>query len=92
MPDPKTPDDEDIDTFSRGDGEGKPGPDETADPADLDEGEEGDGWVLSVIYRGGTDRSDLAIYDAQNLGAGPIALARLPRRVPFGFHGNWRAA
>src|SRR5271170_5928769 len=24
--------------------------------------------------------------------AGPIGVAKLPRRVPFGFHGNWRAA
>ncbi len=50
MPDPKTPDDEDIDTFSRGDGEGKPGPDETADPADLDEGEK-DGFDTDTFSR-----------------------------------------
>jgi carotenoid cleavage dioxygenase-like enzyme len=53
---------------------------------------EGDGWVISVVYRGEADRSDFLVFDAQDLAAGPIAAARVPRRVPFGFHGNWRAA
>ena len=35
---------------------------------------------------------DFVVYDAQDVAAGPIATARVPRRVPFGFHGNWRAA
>lgn len=50
---------------------------------------EGDGWLLSVVYCGAEDRSDLVLLDAQDVGAGPIATASLPRRVPFGFHGNW---
>jgi carotenoid cleavage dioxygenase-like enzyme len=53
---------------------------------------EGDGWVVSVVYRGNEDRSDFVVFDAQDIAAGPIAAARLPRRVPFGFHGNWRQA
>jgi len=53
---------------------------------------EGDGWVIATVYRGAENRSDLAIFDAQGIEAGPIAVAQLPRRVPFGFHGNWRAA
>jgi carotenoid cleavage dioxygenase len=53
---------------------------------------EGDGWLLSVIYRGGEDVSELAVFEAQDIAAGPIATARAPRRVPFGFHGNWRSA
>jgi carotenoid cleavage dioxygenase len=54
--------------------------------------DEGDGWLLSVVYRGATDRSDFLVFDAQNVTAGPIATAHMPRRVPFGFHGNWRSA
>ncbi|HEY5048982.1 MAG TPA: carotenoid oxygenase family protein [Rhizomicrobium sp.] len=50
---------------------------------------EGDGWLLAVVYRGGENRSDLLVFDAMNLPAGPVATASLPRRVPFGFHGNW---
>ena len=51
---------------------------------------EGDGYLLSVIHRGGENRSDLAIFDAQSLADGPIACAELPHRVPYGFHGNWK--
>ena len=54
--------------------------------------EEGDGWLVSVVYRGEDDVSEFLVLDAQNVGAGPIATARLPRRIPFGFHGNWRSA
>jgi len=51
---------------------------------------EGDGYLLSVVYRGEENRSDLAVFDAQQVANGPIACAQLPHRVPFGFHGNWR--
>jgi carotenoid cleavage dioxygenase len=54
--------------------------------------DEGDGFVLSVIFRGATQCSDLAVFDAQNLKDGPLALAHLSHRVPAGFHGNWRGA
>ena len=53
---------------------------------------EGDGWLLSVVYRGNEDRSDFLVFEAGEIAAGPIATAALPRRVPFGFHGNWRPA
>lgn len=53
---------------------------------------EGDGWLVAVIYRGGENRSDFVVYDATDVGKGPVGIAELPRRVPFGFHGNWRPA
>jgi carotenoid cleavage dioxygenase len=53
------------------------------------EAPEGDGWITAVIYRAGKDRSDFAVFEAQDIAKGPIALAEMPRRVPFGFHGNW---
>jgi carotenoid cleavage dioxygenase len=53
---------------------------------------EGDGWLAAVVYRGEEDRSDFVVYDAADVAAGPIAVAKVPRRVPFGFHGNWRPA
>ena len=53
---------------------------------------EGDGWLVAVVYRGAEDRSDFVMYDAQNVASGPIATAQLPRRVPYGFHGNWVSA
>jgi len=54
--------------------------------------EEGDGFVLSVVFRGDTRCSDLAVFDALDLKSGPLALAHLSHRVPAGFHGNWRDA
>ena len=53
---------------------------------------EGDGYVLSVVYRGDEGRSDLVVLDAQNLADAPLATVKLPHRVPAGFHGNWRPA
>lgn len=51
---------------------------------------EGDGYVISIVYRGAEKRSDLIVLDAQDIEAGPIGIAQLPHRVPYGFHGNWR--
>ena len=53
---------------------------------------EGDGFVIAVVYRAAEDRSDFLVFDASAIEAGPIGSAKLPRRVPFGFHGNWRSA
>jgi carotenoid cleavage dioxygenase len=50
---------------------------------------EGDGWLLTVAWRGAERRSDLLVLDTGGLGKGPVAAVRLPHRVPFGFHGNW---
>ncbi|MDJ1134197.1 carotenoid oxygenase family protein [Streptomyces iconiensis] len=52
---------------------------------------EDDGWILSVVHDGNTDRSELVVLDAADVTAAPVARVRLPRRVPFGFHGNWVA-
>ncbi len=54
------------------------------------EADEGDGYLLSVVYRAAENRSDLVVLDACNVADGPIACAELPHRVPYGFHGNWR--
>jgi carotenoid cleavage dioxygenase len=51
--------------------------------------EQGDGWVLAVIFRAAEMRSDLAVFEACDIGKGPIGLAHLDSRVPAGFHGNW---
>lgn len=50
---------------------------------------EGDGWMMATVYRGTEDRNDFVVFDASDISKGPIATAALPRRVPFGFHGNW---
>jgi len=50
---------------------------------------EGEGWLLTFAYDRTTDTSHLAILDAQDVAAGPVARVHLPVRVPFGFHGLW---
>jgi len=48
---------------------------------------EDEGVLMGYVYDRSTDRSELAILDAQTLGG--IASVKLPHRVPAGFHGNW---
>ena len=54
------------------------------------EAEEGDGYLLSVVYRAAENRSDLVVLNALDVADGPVACAELPHRVPYGFHGNWK--
>ena len=56
------------------------------------EAAEGDGWLLSVVWRARENRSDLAVFNATDVEAGPVALVQLGHRVPDGFHGNWVGA
>jgi len=48
--------------------------------------------VIALVYRGAEDRSDFVVFDGPDIGAGPVGMAKLPQRLPFGFHGNWRPA
>ena len=50
---------------------------------------EADGWLLAVVWRARENRSDLAVFNATDVAAGPVALVQLGHRVPDGFHGNW---
>jgi carotenoid cleavage oxygenase len=48
---------------------------------------EDEGVLMGYVYDRPSDRSELAILDAQTLEG--IASIKLPHRVPAGFHGNW---
>ncbi len=50
---------------------------------------EGDGFLLTYVYRKSEDRSDLVILDAFHVDKEPLAVIKLPHRVPFTFHGTW---
>lgn len=70
-----------------------PGGDRPGEPIFVpraDDAVEGDGWLLSVVFRARENRSDLLVFAAQDLPAGPVAEVQLAHRVPAGFHGNWR--
>lgn len=48
------------------------------------------GWVLTVVYEGTDDRSEVRIYDSEGLNQDPVCRLGLPNVIPFGFHGTWR--
>jgi carotenoid cleavage dioxygenase len=48
---------------------------------------EGEGYLLVLVNRLAEMRSELAVLDARNVAAGPLALLRLPTRVRSTFHG-----
>lgn len=50
---------------------------------------EGDGYLLSLVYREEEDRSDIEILDTRDISAEPIATVKLPARVVFGAHGQF---
>ena len=50
---------------------------------------EDEGWLMTMVYNRAEDISEVVILDAQQVASGPIARIKMPRRVPFGFHGTW---
>ena len=50
---------------------------------------EGDGFLLVILNRLDQGHSELAIFDAQRLSAGPVARLHVPVRVRATFHGVW---
>ena len=51
--------------------------------------QEDDGYLVSFIQNENHNRSELWIYDARNLQAGPCTRLEIPQRVPLGFHACW---
>jgi carotenoid cleavage dioxygenase len=48
---------------------------------------EGTGWVMGTALDLERGVTQLAVFDAERLGDGPLAVARLPYPLPLGFHG-----
>jgi carotenoid cleavage dioxygenase-like enzyme len=53
---------------------------------------EADGYAMTLVHRANSPTSELAIFAATDIAAGPIATVRIPFRVPSGFHCNYYAA
>ncbi|MEO0491339.1 MAG: carotenoid oxygenase family protein, partial [Cyanobacteria bacterium J06659_2] len=49
-------------------------------------------WLLTVVFDGNTDSSELWIYDAERLDEAPLCRLGLPEIIPHRFHGTWKAA
>lgn len=50
-----------------------------------------DGWAIALVYDGLAARTDVCVFEAQRIAAGPIASVPLPLQ-PYGFHGAWQRA
>lgn len=48
------------------------------------------GYLLNLIYDSTSDRSYLAVYDAERIDKKPVCEIGVPHRIPYGFHGLWR--
>lgn len=50
------------------------------------------GWLLTVVYNGNQDSSEVRIYHSDRLEAEPVCCLALPRVIPHSFHGTWKQA
>ncbi|BAY81994.1 carotenoid oxygenase [Calothrix parasitica NIES-267] len=48
------------------------------------------GSILTVVYNGNSESSELWIFDADRLNESPVCKLSLPSVIPPGFHGNWK--
>lgn len=48
------------------------------------------GWLLSVVYDGNTDSSEVRIYQSDRLFDPPVCRLALPSVIPPSFHGTWK--
>lgn len=69
-------------------GEGRWGSESPFAPRDGSTGDD-DGYVVSFVTDEREGKSEVAIFDAADIAAGPVARVLLPQRVPLGFHATW---
>lgn len=50
---------------------------------------EDDGYAITFISDINEDRSECLVFDARDLGSGPVARLRLPERISSGTHATW---
>jgi carotenoid cleavage dioxygenase len=50
---------------------------------------EGEGWLLVILNRLDQGHSEIGVFDALQVAAGPVARLHLPVRIRSTFHGNW---
>jgi carotenoid cleavage dioxygenase-like enzyme len=50
---------------------------------------EDDGYVIAFQWNDALKRQTLDIFDARNIGQGPVTQVELPQRLPSGFHACW---
>lgn len=50
------------------------------------------GWILTVVFDGEREQSDVWIFNADTLDHGPVGRLGLPGIIPHSFHGTWQAS
>jgi carotenoid cleavage dioxygenase-like enzyme len=50
------------------------------------------GWVLTVVYDGNSDMSEVVVFDSDALNEEPVCRLGLPSVIPHSFHGKWKPA
>ncbi len=50
---------------------------------------EDDGWVLLWVYNAKCDRTELTIFNAEDITTGPVATLKLTHHIPYGLHGSF---
>jgi len=50
------------------------------------------GWVLTAVYDGKKDASEVWVFDSNRLDCEPVCRLGLPEVIPIGFHGTWNPA
>ena len=53
--------------------------------------QENAGWIIAQALDGATNKSFYAVFNADDLAAGPIAKLHLDTHMPISFHGHWSA-
>jgi carotenoid cleavage dioxygenase-like enzyme len=48
------------------------------------------GWLLTVVFDGNTNSSEVRIYQSDRLFEPPVCRLALPSVIPPGFHGTWK--
>jgi all-trans-8'-apo-beta-carotenal 15,15'-oxygenase len=51
----------------------------------------GGGWIVTVVYNGIEERSEVWVFEADRLADQPVCCLGLPGVIPPGFHGTWAA-
>jgi carotenoid cleavage dioxygenase-like enzyme len=54
--------------------------------------DEADGYAMTLVHPPGSDRTELAVFAARDIAAGPIARVCVPFAIPSGFHCNFYSA
>lgn len=49
-------------------------------------------WVITVVYDGNINSSEVWVFNADRLDEEPICKLRLPSVIPHSFHGTWKPA